>query len=195
MCQKGPEDTILSVLYFICVSLFYVSYDWAREVSEDTFDRDEWEFIARYLLLHLIHLNSYSHPHHVFYSLLLLHLSIPSIDSSFIFIVIRIARAFWRRFIHGRAGNIRAELDVILRNFWPVNRGSLSRLGMSPLNIPLVPNKPFRFLLQQCHISWERRTLGGEASVEVAVVPLNEVVGPINTIKTPIRYIQKTPKK
>ena len=94
MCQKGPEDTILSVLYFICVSLFYVSYDWAREVSEDTFDRDEWEFIARYLLLHLIHLNSYSHPHHVFILLILHRLSIPSIDSSFIIIVIRIARGY-----------------------------------------------------------------------------------------------------
>jgi len=65
---------------------------------------------------------------------------------------------------------------------------------MSPLNIPLVPNKPFRFLLQQCHISWKRRTLGGEASVEVAVVPLNEVVGPNNTNSTIIEILE-TPKQ
>ena len=92
---KGPRRYRLLTTLFLCVSLFYVSYDWAREVSEDTFDRDEWEFIARYLLLHLIHLNSYSHPHHVFILLILHRLSIPSIDSSFIIIVIRIARGVW----------------------------------------------------------------------------------------------------
>ena len=57
-------------------------------MSEDTFDRGP-------LLATSLNSSKFIlHPHHVFYSLLLLHLSIPSIDSSFIFIVIRIARGY-----------------------------------------------------------------------------------------------------